>query len=103
VRKRVRASAITGGIFLIGLAFLLLTNWWWPGIMVVIGLAGCSEFVFRGKIGQGIGILAFFLAIPFVLWIVDAIRIPWRIAGPLILIGIGAIVLAGVVYRRNGP
>jgi hypothetical protein len=99
--KRKRASAISGGIFLIGLGVLIFTNWWWPGIMVVIGLAGCAELVFRGQIWRGIGTLAFFLAIPLVLWIIDVADIPWGIAGPLILIGIGVIILVKAFYLRK--
>jgi hypothetical protein len=41
--KRKRASSISGGIFLIGLGVLFLTGWWWPGILVVIGLSGGWE------------------------------------------------------------
>ena len=99
--KRKQASAISGGIFLIGLGVLLFTNWWWPGIMVVIGLAGCAELVFRGQIWRGIGTLAFFLAIPTVLWIVQVTPIRWEIAGPLILIGIGVIVLVKAFFLRG--
>jgi hypothetical protein len=99
--KQKRSSAISGGIFLIGLGVLLFTNWWWPGIMVVVGLAGCAELVFRGKILQGIGTLAFFLAIPTILWLIQAVQIPWKIVGPLILIGIGIIVLVKAFYLRE--
>ena len=100
--KQKQASAISGGIFLIGLGVLLFTNWWWPGIMVVIGLAGCAELVFRGQIWRGIGTLVFFLAIPTVLWIVQVTPIRWEIAGPLILIGIGVIVLVKAFFLRDG-
>ncbi len=99
-RKR-RASAISGGIFLISLGILIITGWWWPGIMIAIGLAGCAELVFRGQIGRGIGTLAFFCAIPLVVWIIQAASIPWAIVGPLILIGIGVIVLVKAFYLRG--
>ena len=99
--KQKQASAISGGIFLIGLGVLLFTKWWWPGIMVVLGLAGCAELVFRGQIWRGIGTLAFFLAIPTVLWIVQVTPIRWEIAGPLILIGIGVIVLVKAFFLRG--
>jgi len=98
--RRKQASAISGGIFLIGLGVLLFTNWWWPGIMVVIGLAGCAELVFRGQIWRGVGTLVFFLAIPTVLWIIQVTPIRWEIAGPLILIGIGVIILVKAFFLR---
>ena len=28
--RRQQASAISGGIFLIGLGVLIFTDWWWP-------------------------------------------------------------------------
>ncbi|MFN8530937.1 MAG: hypothetical protein U0670_20215 [Anaerolineae bacterium] len=34
-----RSDQTFGGVFLIGLAILFLTGWWWPGIMFVIGAA----------------------------------------------------------------
>jgi len=96
-----KASGISGGIFLISLGILIITNWWWPGIMIAIGLAGCAELVFRGKIWRGIGTLAFFCAIPVVVWIVQAVAIPWALVGPMILIGIGIIVLVKAFYLRE--
>jgi hypothetical protein len=99
--KSKQASAISGGIFLICLGVLIITGWWWPGILIAIGLAGGAELVFRGKVGQGIGTLAFFCAIPIVLWILQAADIPWRIFGPLVLIGIGVITLVKAFYLRG--
>jgi hypothetical protein len=101
MEKQGRASAISGGIFLIGLGVLFFTNWWWPGIMVVLGLAGCAELVFRGQIGRGIGTLAFFLAIPTVLWLIRVTPIRWEIFGPLVLIGLGVIILVKAFYLRG--
>ena len=60
-QKKRRASAVSGGIFLICLGVLLITGWWWPGIMFAIGLSGGAELIFRGRIWQGIGTLAFFI------------------------------------------
>lgn len=96
-----RGSAISGGIFLIGLGVLLITNWWWPGIMFVIGLSGGAELIFRGKIWRGIGTIAFFSAIPIVVWIVQETEIPWGLVGPFILIGLGIITLVKVFYLKD--
>ena len=95
------ASGISGGIFLISLGILIFTGWWWPGIMIAIGLAGGAEAIFRGKVAQGIGILAFFCAIPIVVWIVQRAQIPWGIFAPLVLIGIGVIILVKAVFLRG--
>ena len=75
--KSKQASAVSGGIFLISLGVLIITGWWWPGILIAIGLAGGAEQIFRGKVARGIGTLAFFCAIPIVIWILQAARIPW--------------------------
>jgi len=101
--KKSRASSISGGIFLISLGVLLFTGWWWPGIMFAIGLAGGAELIFRGKTGRGIGALAFFCAIPLVIWIAQETDIPWNLVGPLVLIGLGVIALVKAVYLREQP
>ncbi len=95
------ASGISGGIFLICLGILLFTGWWWPGIMFAIGLSSGAELVFRGKVMRGIGTLAFFCAIPFAIWLIQAINIPWALVGPMILIGIGVIVLVKTLFLRG--
>ena len=96
-----KASAISGGIFLISLGVLIITGWWWPGILIAIGLSGGAELIFRGKVARGIGTLAFFCAISIVIWIIQATRIPWTIVGPLVLIGIGVISLVKAFYLRG--
>lgn len=96
--KQRRGSAISGGIFLISLGVLLFTGWWWPGIMIAIGLSGGAELVFRGKTLRGIGTLALFCAIPIGVWIIQEKEIPWSLAGPLALVGVGVIVLVKAFY-----
>ena len=44
-----RAGEIFGGTFLIGLALLFITGWWWPGILYVIGIALMVRAVAQGK------------------------------------------------------
>jgi hypothetical protein len=33
-----RWGGISGGVFLIGLALIAWMNWWWPGILVLVGV-----------------------------------------------------------------
>ncbi len=40
---RKERSGVAGGLILIGIGVLLITGWWWPGIMVVIGVALAAE------------------------------------------------------------
>jgi len=99
--KQRTASAIWLGIFLVGLGVLLFTGWWWPGIMVVLGLAGCAALVFRGQTARAIGTLALFWGIAIVAIIVQKVDVPWAIVGPLVLIGIGVIILVKAFFLRD--
>jgi len=100
--KKKRASSISGGIFLIGLGVLLFTGWWWPGIMLVIGLSGGAELIFRGQTARGIGTIAFFSAFPISWALVQTTEISWAIVGPFILIALGAITLVKAFYLKDG-
>jgi hypothetical protein len=99
--KQSRASAISGGIFLISLGVLIITGWWWPGILIAIGLAGGAEQIFRGRVAPGITTLAFFCAIPIAIWTIQRTGVPWAVFGPLVLIGIGVITLVKAFYLRE--
>ena len=99
--KKRKGDAITGGIFLISLGVLIFTNWWWPGIMFALGLSAGAGLVFRGKIWSGIGTMAFFFAIPIIVWIIEETAIPWSIVGPLVLVGLGVIVLVKAFILRD--
>ena len=99
--RKKQASGISGGILLIGLGVLLYTGWWWPGIMLVIGLSAGAEQIFRGKIASGIGTIAFFSAFPIIWAIVQATDISWAIIGPFILIAIGVIILVKAFFLKD--
>jgi hypothetical protein len=96
-----QASSVSGGIFLISLGILIITGWWWPGIMIALGLSGGAELIFRGRIVKGIGTLAFFCAIPIAVWVIRATDVPWTLVGPMILIGLGVILLVKAVFLRE--
>jgi len=99
--KKKQASGISGGIFLIGLGVLLFTGWWWPGIMLVIGLSAGAEQIFRGKITSGIGTIAFFSAFPIIWAIVQSTDVSWAIIGPFILIALGVIILVKAFFLKD--
>lgn len=44
-----RSDQIFGGVMLIGIAILFLTNWFWPGILYVVGAAIIIRSVAEGK------------------------------------------------------
>jgi hypothetical protein len=70
--------------------------------MVAIGLSGGAEQIFRGQMARGIGTLIFFWGIALVVIIVQTTAVPWSIVGPLILIGLGVIILVKVFFLREG-
>ncbi len=95
------AGAISVAIFLISLGVLLLTGWWWPGIMVAIGLSSGASLIFRGRIWQGILSLAFFCSIPIAIWIINETKVSWTLVGGFILIGLGVITIIKVFFFRE--
>jgi hypothetical protein len=54
---RKRAEQIGGGVFLVGLAVLFMTGDFFPGILIVIGLAALASDTARGKRWQSSGAL----------------------------------------------
>jgi hypothetical protein len=99
--KQRMAGAISGGIFLIGLGILLATGWWWPGIMVVIGLSSGAALIFRGKTWRGIGSLAFFCGIAVFVEIVRRTDVDGVVIAAMILVGIGVIILLKALFFRE--
>jgi hypothetical protein len=49
-----RANAVTGGIWLIGFGVLFATGYWWPGILLLIGVTAIVEGSARGAGWQSI-------------------------------------------------
>jgi len=95
--KRRARDGVTAGLLLVGIGVLLLTGWWWPGIMVVLGIAIGAGLVFRGRYLAGLVIAAIFFAIP----LLTRTEIPWAILGPMILIGIGVVALVKAFVLRE--
>lgn len=83
-------EGITGGLFLIGLGVIFLANWFWPGILVVIGIAAVSDLVLRGRYSEAIVPALIFFGIPLLV----VANIGWHIYGPVLLITLGLVVLA---------
>ena len=95
-RERSR-NGITGSLLLVGIGVLLLTGWWWPGIMVVLGIAIGAGLVFRGRYLAGLVMAAIFFAIP----LLTQTDILWNVFAPMVLIGVGAVVLAKAFVLRE--
>ncbi len=95
VMSKERTDQIFGGLFLIGLALLLFTGYWWPGIMFVLGVALLGRTYAEGKpLTSNAGAWAVLaLGALFALGdVFSIISINWW---PLLLIGLGLYLLFG--------
>ena len=93
-------GGIAGGIMLVGIGMLIITGWWWPGIMLVIGCALAAERFLNGQVAQAIGVFALFLAIPLGIAVLQDINIPWNLVVPFVLIALGLVVVFRAVANR---
>jgi hypothetical protein len=100
--KQRMAGAISGGIFLISLGVLLVTGWWWPGIMVALGLASGAGLIFRGKVLGGIVSLVFFCGIAVAVEFIRTTDVSGVVIGAFILVGIGVIIIVKALFFREG-
>jgi len=93
ITSRKRAQAYASACLLIGLAILALTETWWPGIMLVIGLPlALRQFLLGRLYDTMISLLVFvgtFITVQF--------DISWRILLP-ILFTLGAIYIIAREY-----
>lgn len=99
--KQRMAGGISGGIFLISLGVLLVTGWWWPGIMVAIGLSSGAAMIFRGKTWAGIGSLAFFCGFAIIVELVRRTDLDGVVVAAMVLVGIGVIILLKGLFFRE--
>lgn len=89
-------SAVAGGVMLIGVGALLLSSWWWPGIMLMVGAA--IDLVLRGHPPPAPG--TFLFRIPLTAFVTECVRVPLEAAGALVLIGLGLTAVIHTVTRR---
>lgn len=92
-----RSAQISGAVFLIGLGAIALLDFWWPGIMFVIGVSllagayvnsGSLNLSDPRNIGAGVVILIGLLGLA-------DFNLPWGSIWPLALIGGGLVLLFG--------
>jgi hypothetical protein len=96
-----RSDQIFGGLFLIGLALLFFTGYWWPGIMFVIGVAMLGRTYAEGKplTSNGGALVVIAIGALFALGdVFSVVSINWW---PLLLIGLGAYLLFGQRQRSS--
>ncbi|MES2273771.1 MAG: hypothetical protein V4487_06230 [Chlamydiota bacterium] len=86
ITSKKRAHALFTALLLLGLAALILTDFWWPGIMLVIGLPlALRQYLLGRNYDMAITLLVFVGA-----FITSQFDISWQVFLP-ILFTIGAI------------
>lgn len=96
-----RSEQIFGGAFLIGLAVLFITGYWWPGILFVIAIAMIVRSVAEGKSwsDERGALVLLVIGVIFALPVLGFLGGNWL---PLLLIGIGAYMLFGQQLGLRG-
>jgi hypothetical protein len=83
--KPENADAVGAGVFLVGLGMIFLFKWFFPGILLVIGVASLANQAVRGRWINGLGSLLFFGGLTLVI----TLGIEWPIIIGVGLIGAG--------------
>jgi hypothetical protein len=94
--SRKRAQAVSLALFFIGLAILAVTEAWWPGIMLVIGLPLALRQYLLGRLHDMLVSLLVFVGT----FITAQFDISWRIFLP-ILFSIGAIYIVAREFMES--
>lgn len=92
MRER-RNSFIVGGMVVLGLGMVLLTGWWWPGLLLAIGFVAAAHFMRRDQVAATVITLLGFVVFPLGLALLSAISVPWLPLGAFLLIASGLIAL----------
>ena len=88
-------GGVSGGVFLISLALLFAFNWWWPGILVLLGLTSLVGSMAAGK--------SFWAGLQGAIWLLGIAVLAafnWWWPGILVLAGVSAI-LGGVLRPHH--
>jgi hypothetical protein len=87
---------VAGGIILLGIGLLIITGWWWPGIMLVLGVALAVERLMRGRYQAASLVAVVFIAIPLLISAAQHVDVPvtWVIGFVVAALGIGVLIRA---------
>ncbi len=86
-----RVDQIAGGVFLIGLAILFMTGYWWPGIMFVLGASSLARGMAEGQEWYSVQGALWLIGIGLVFAVGFSL--------PLLLIIIGLSMLLGLTFK----
>ncbi len=86
-----RADQVSGGVFMIGLAVMFLTGYWWPGILFVIGASTLARGMAEGRA---------WYSVQGALWMIGlGVVFALGFSLPLLLVLIGLSMLLGYQFR----
>jgi hypothetical protein len=88
-----RASALTAGIWLIGLGLLIATKAWWPGILLLVGITIIVQGYFSG--GQRQAIRGGIVAIAIGVWAACKFNVA------LLFVGLGVYIISAALLKPN--
>ena len=91
-----KSDSISGGIFLVGLGALFLLDWFWPGILLLIGVVGLVHESMQGKVWSGLAALLILGG----LTVVFTFNWNWSMVFPIVLISLGVVGIANVLRGR---
>ncbi len=90
-----REKEFSGAVWLIGLGLLFLTNLFWPGILVLVGLSAAVHEAAQGQAGKAVRSVIFFTGMALLFWV----NLFWP--GILILAGVTALLSPELQLRRS--
>jgi len=90
------AGTISGGVFMIGLGVLFLIDWFWPGILLLLGLVGLVHEWIKGERSKG---LSAFLVLGG-LAVLFSFNFAWNVVLPVALICLGLIGIVNALRAR---
>lgn len=102
MKHKYYGDQVCGGVFLIGLALLFLTGWWWPGILFVIGAAMIARALGEGRPWQSATPAFWVIGIGVVFGVPGIFKaLNWTLILAGILIVVGMFMLLGGNSRRD--
>ncbi|MCA9886502.1 MAG: hypothetical protein KC708_26200 [Anaerolineae bacterium] len=91
-----KSDQISLGVFLIGLALLLVSKWWWPGIMFVLGTAALARTLAQGQAWTRSMLAFLFFGIGVVFSIPNLFPgVGFSVIWPIVLVALGLFMLFG--------
>ena len=97
-----RSDQVFGGVMLIGIAILFLINWFFPGILFVVGIALIAKSIGEGKNWMDNKGALVVIAVGIFFTLEDVLNIFSGNWWPFLLIALGLYLLFGNNLRRSG-